>query len=469
MEVEESQDITSSSDVEPYIASSQDCPSESNGVGPDAHVSQGGTGLVDLLLDRQYRVTRFLRRDNHADVYSILCLPSASECFEARVYELDGLSPKVRQYRLRNIKRLSHRTVLETRWEGRTVVVYKSGSKPIQDWEVGEANEASPTEIPTSEGTVLAVENTRIKRKINSHQQESARIRQLERRQTKRRDRRRVEASSNSTEGTSKLSEAEADGPLETAEEEALYVLLYIAHSDRLQLRDQLPAATRLVLERYLEKKDLNFPNDNELEAFMKTKQHELLFLRRQQKKLPAVLKSRHDEFEQILRAKPPYHLQHKERQQSLQIAQHRYKVIRNVSDILPNLINEVDTVYRELRRRLSLARQKKKEVENLIALGTERERLTRQAAVHQKSLRAVVPASGPYAQVVAQLAAAVKELRCFETRHSSSEISLDPLLDYKKLIGSENDPAVSTQAYVDEFAEQIGRLNIMFRGLAGH
>ncbi|PMD34658.1 hypothetical protein L207DRAFT_638184 [Hyaloscypha variabilis F] len=476
MELEVSRDSTSLSDIESHAAPSQDCMLQNHGDLSDTHICKGVDSLINVFLDRRFRVTGFLRRDNHAEVYSILCVPSPSECFEARAYDLGGLSPKLRQYRLRSIKRLSKRTVLEALWGGRTVIVYKAGTEMIQGKETSEHKEPLPSELPPRDGLPRFVENTEVKRQIKTtdRQQEMARIRQLERRQSKRRSKRQMDPSRNLREETAKGYKTEVDSPRETAEEEALYVLLYIAHSDELHLRDQLPAATRLSLERYLQKSDLNFEDDNEMEAFMKTKHHELLFLRRQQKKLPALLKRRHDEFEQILRAPPPYPVRapppypsNFEHQQSVKMAQHRYKVIKNVSDILPKLIHEVDTVHRELRKRLTLARQKKQEVENLIAIGVERKRLTRQVAAYGKCSRAVFPTSMSYAQVVVQYAAAEKELNDFERRHATSSALLDSLAEYKKLIGSSGkESALSTQAPVDEFIRGFEQLDVVLRCL---
>ena len=379
-----------------------------------AQVHREEDRLVGSVLAVDFRVEKFLRHDNHADVYSILCLSSPSESFEARVYDLGRLSPKLRQYRLRNVKRLSNRTVWEARWGARTIIVYKAGSETREDRGDHEYKESLTVKLsPNEEPDVSIVDNTKTqqqKTRTSYHQREVTRIRQLERRQSKRRNKRQTKILASSEGNPPTTDKTEVESPPQTADEEALYILLYIAHSDRPELQEQLPLASRVALQHYLQNHDLTFEHDDELEAFMKTKAHEILFLQRQQKKLPEVLKRRHDNFEQILREQAR-HARHskeyKELQQSVTIAQHRLKVARNVGDILSKVIKDADLVHRDLSRRLRLAREKKEQLETLRSVNTKLESLKRQVNVHERSSRAVVPGSGPYAQAVAQLSAA--------------------------------------------------------------
>jgi hypothetical protein len=447
--------------------SSNTCGIASGGDVLHAQVHGEEDRLVGSVLAVNFRVEKFLRHDNHADVYSILCLSSPSESFEARVYDLGGLSPKLRQYRLRNVKRLSNRTVWGARWGARTIIVYKAGSENQEDRGDREYKESLPVKLsPNEEPDVSVMDNTKTQQKTRTsdHQREITRIQQLERRQSKRRNKRQTKRLASSEGNPPTTDKTEVESPPQTADEEALYILLYIAHSDRPEFQEQLPLASRVALQHYLQNHDLAFEHDDELEAFIKAKTHEILFLQRQQKKLPEVLKRRHDNFEQILREQAR-HARHskeyKELQQSVKIAQHRLKVARNVRDILPKVIEDADLVRRDLSWRLSLARKKKEQLETLRSVNTKLESLKRQVNVYERCSRAVVPGSGPYAQAVAQLAAAEKELQNFTTMHSKflrETVSLETLqVEYKHLLGSAGKkPAASTRAPVHELTQQF-------------
>ncbi|KAI1347083.1 hypothetical protein F5Y01DRAFT_319049 [Xylaria sp. FL0043] len=61
------------------------------------------------------------------------CIPGSQQgsepCnFEGRLYNFDNLTPKERHYRLRSLKRLGARVVLNTTWEGYEFVIFRSGS-----------------------------------------------------------------------------------------------------------------------------------------------------------------------------------------------------------------------------------------------------------------------------------------------------------------------------------------------------
>jgi hypothetical protein len=128
----------------------------------------------------EYKLGELLLEGNHANVYSVMSaadIPLAN--LEARVYELEGISEKLRKYRLRSIKRLLGRTILETRRDGVVVVVYErettdaSGIK-LQD------------EILLEERPEETIEGTTSEKKKNGRQREAARLRQYERRKLKR-------------------------------------------------------------------------------------------------------------------------------------------------------------------------------------------------------------------------------------------------------------------------------------------
>ena len=66
--------------------------------------------FVDTILGACLRLKRLLRTEAHYEVYDAECLSDKSQKYEVRAYNLRGLSPNVRNYRIRNLKRASARS-----------------------------------------------------------------------------------------------------------------------------------------------------------------------------------------------------------------------------------------------------------------------------------------------------------------------------------------------------------------------
>ena len=435
MELETLQYLGLASDVESSTTASQDCLSEHNEGVPDTPVFKSGVSLVGLVLDGQYQFAWLLRRDNHADVYSIVCIPSPSEYLEARVYDLGGLPPKLRQYRLRSIKRLSSRTVFETRWEGKTIIVYKTGSKITQKEEAGENKEVLPTELPSSKVTGLGLENTETK-PINktSHHRESARIRQLERRQSNRRSKRKTKVSEPTKGGSPPVYTTVGSTTVEV--EVGIYDRLYDAY-----MAEQLNPKLQGQLLGYLSASALEFEDFAEMEAFMKVKQREVLFLQRQRKKLPEALRTRKHELGRILQQQSRHHQNSAaflKLQYPLRDTRQRLNAVREVRDILRDLIEKVDGDHRALRRRVSLTSKMKTKIESLGAVTAEQTTLKRKMDTCGKCLGALVPGTGPFIQMQTEIAAVKKDMERFETRNSNALAMLRFLqVEYESLLRS--------------------------------
>jgi hypothetical protein len=188
------------------------------------------TGIpVGIVLNgSQLKLEKFLRHDGHAAVYSISAidsLDSQNTCLEARVYPLEGLSRKMRQYRLRNIKRLSSRTVLETRWQEMVIVVYKAGEGDgsVEDSRNDILEESSP-----HDGKPAPVVVTREIQQKTDHQREADRIRQLERRRSNRRKGRELKVAE-SLQGEAVHGEKAAIR--ETEDEEPIHTLFHMHYA----------------------------------------------------------------------------------------------------------------------------------------------------------------------------------------------------------------------------------------------
>lgn len=387
----------------------------------------------EVILGGKYKLEKLLREDHHADVYSVWSIPrnSSVEGLEARVYVVESIPDKLRHYRLRSIKRLSSRTVLELRENGLVVVLYKVESASAEDSNIGIPSE------PTSRNDkqVDKTQNTKTQQK-SAHQRETARLRQLERRKLNRQKEQQKKIESNRSDCESVVEGVQE----EKDEEETLYVLLHLAYNDRPELRQQLPPASRSVLEKYLQSQPLKFEDDDEMDAFMAVKLGEALFLSRQEKKLPDIEKRRKKEYADLLRQQLLLR-NGSEAYQSMQnrvtMAQHKLRVIRHVQQLLPKVIADADKLYRDLKQRLKLARELKKEIEKLRGLSGEWDRLKRRVVFYEKISQEVVPGSGPYAQAVSQLQAAEETLRTFGTKVEGTPLVMLELLkkDYENLL----------------------------------
>ncbi|RDL36206.1 uncharacterized protein BP5553_06818 [Venustampulla echinocandica] len=245
------------------------------GSNPADHV--GDASLLDIVLDGQFKVEKLLRHDNHAVVYSATSFASPTISFEARAYVLEGIPQKLRQYRLRNMKRLSSRVVLETRWQGMAVIMYRTNAEGGED--PGDNNLTES--LPLRGQPDLVIGGTKAQQKTDT------RHRQLERRRSGRRKHRYLKAA----ETTSTTSDTEVEGD----EEEFFNDLSSWAYTNWLDLRWQRPLTSRTIVETCLEKQD-KFEGVDQLEAFMDTKHSELIYLCRQQEKLLAIVREWHDE-----------------------------------------------------------------------------------------------------------------------------------------------------------------------------
>ena len=66
--------------------------------------------FVDTILGACLRLKRLLRTESHFDVYDAEYLSDNNQKYEVRAYNLRGLSPNLRNYRIRNLKRASARS-----------------------------------------------------------------------------------------------------------------------------------------------------------------------------------------------------------------------------------------------------------------------------------------------------------------------------------------------------------------------
>lgn len=203
----------------------------------------GEASCAELILDGKFKLEKLLRHDGHASVYSVCAIPPETTSLEARAYSLEALPQKLRQYRLRNMKRLASRTVLETRWQGLVLIIYKAGgcegNKDLVNSVLVETlpHERKPTPAPVNKNP----------RQKSGRQREKARIRQFERRKSIRQKERQLKGG----ECLADTSKNEVDVTKEADQKEPTPPLSHHTQSDQPQIHKELAARCRTTLENF--------------------------------------------------------------------------------------------------------------------------------------------------------------------------------------------------------------------------
>jgi hypothetical protein len=244
----------------------------------------GEASCAGLILDGKFKLEKLLRHDGHASVYSVSAIPPETTSLEARAYSLEALPQKQRQYRLRNMKRLASRTVLETRWQGLVLIIYKAGgcegNKDLGNSVLVETlpHERKPTPAPVNKNP----------RQKSGRQREKARIRQFERRKSIRQKERHLKGG----ECPADTSKNEVDVTKEEEQKEPTPPVLHHTQSDQPPIRKELAARCRTALENIFEQ-DLKLEDDDEGEDVLETVYREVRRLRHERKKQLEVVERR--------------------------------------------------------------------------------------------------------------------------------------------------------------------------------
>jgi hypothetical protein len=236
----------------------------------------GEASCAGVILDGKFKLEKLLRHDGHASVYSVSAIPPQTTSLEARAYSLEALPQKLRQYRLRNIKRLTSRTVLETRWQGMVLVVYKAGGCEGAE---SLGNSVMVETLPHESKPTPVLVNKKLHQK-SGHQREKARIRQFERRRSNRQKERDLKAVECPTD-TSKI---DVKVTKETAQKEPTPPLLHPTRRDQPPIRRQLAARCRTALENIFAQ-GFELEDDNEREDALETMYREVKLRRLQHRR----------------------------------------------------------------------------------------------------------------------------------------------------------------------------------------
>ncbi|KAH9885008.1 hypothetical protein F4778DRAFT_518212 [Xylariomycetidae sp. FL2044] len=261
-----------------------------------------------VLVGGKFILGEFIREVSHAKVFAVTPVdhsadsnggPNIASTLEARLYDLQNLSPKLRRYRLRSVKRLSTRQVLKEEWRGKEIIVYKTGviegSKESGRGGV-DATSLSGSESLAGDDKVVPT----IKPKSN-YRRESHRLRQRDRRRAKRRTHEDV---------GKRFMRTPLDLPaIHLGMNAHIYddddtlnvlVVLYNAYNWRHIILHETPSS---LVWQYLTKQDEvpTIRSIDELDEFQKIKEKELVRLRRTGARLPGIVEEYYSHPAQLL------------------------------------------------------------------------------------------------------------------------------------------------------------------------
>ena len=174
-----------------------------------------------FILEGIYRIKHFIRSEPHYDVFSAESLDNSNEEYEIRAYTLRGLSPKLRNYRVKKFKTCCEKgkSLLETKIEerGRNWLVFGSLTETFQtadsievisNWRSKHDYEAAFPSLPSHPAKESdALHGHKEQKATSSRKVEKARNRQRLNRRTKRLAKASIAAFTNQVKCTGETSE----------------------------------------------------------------------------------------------------------------------------------------------------------------------------------------------------------------------------------------------------------------------
>jgi hypothetical protein len=456
-----------------------------------------------MIPDGPFKLHSLLREESHCDVYSVTChdtqdtepafAPVVKESnpetsLEARVYHLDKSVPaKLRQYRLKGIKRLESRTAKSLNLEGSLqLVIYKPGqlrdTVPVptqlksettvslredlatptsenhgkalqtgkgkgQETNLKGLGEASGTEELCASTGIPPIRKAKAARRVKTYRQKlCARVSQSAKRQASRKERR------------------EAKNSYHVKEDYVFWMplFLYLAYQEDGTLRGEIPEDGRVNLihwalsetgtarlgrqflnyvSQYLSTTTLRFADGDEMEEYVLIKQREIISLEKLQKKLPEVEAVYALRLASFVESESDAELGSDERwkMEKKRAALHqRVMAVQHAAKVLPVVIERGREVRSRILSRLEDVREGEAELEKIDHCMEEMESLDVQLRTAAKWCSSVVPLSSPFAglykrytRLNQRLTSKTEAMDTLWLRKRVLEDNLQPLLVY--------------------------------------
>ena len=382
------------------------------------------------VLDNTFRITGFLKSENHSDVYRVVrsnaeeslnvFQENEEEAFhgvvlQARAFSFEGISPSLAKYRRRSMSRLQkgNRTVCVTTWSHLRVIIYRPDeASPSLQHTIGDKTTTKAGKIPAVNESKEASTglhqgdkaiNPTQSRPRSSYQRESRKLRQRDRRQRRRRlltptgigDQYRVDNNSmlmGTTVGNMKFDEQTF----------TMIMMLHFMHDTKASQRNRLPQATRSLLESYMAMRERqpHLASEEEMEEFLDIKEREMAYLNRKLAQIPTVLDEYHSRIERSIHRQETYK-RGSAAWTSLQdrklAAMREFQILRQAHCALRGVIASTKKVAHSVRGMLLRARQERMTKDGIEATEERKAQLRTDISRYERWKDCVVPSSGAF------------------------------------------------------------------------
>lgn len=337
--------------------------------------------LSGHVLDRRFVLGTLIRNENHAVVFSVklLCsdgsilghsepLPEHNVTFEARIYDLHNISPELKRYRLRNMKRMASRQVFHQRWQDLEIIVYVLGEINTESYK---SDDEEPSCTAQSDTGAIMRGSIQKNHKTN-YQRESGRLRQRDKRRAKRRRDHEARAQSEGPVPPPPASSDPSGFPFDHTTLSMVFSI-NLAFNPRQELRDELLPIHRDMIEAYLQKRSEvpTFQSPSEAVDFISIKKNELVSLQRLNKQLPEFEKGLSHRLEEVSRRLQFFGASAEKRKLQEGVMERNKALLRDINtvqDMLPDLIGGTKVVLALAKQKLVIAHDdlRKRELNNL-------------------------------------------------------------------------------------------------------
>ncbi|KAI6085999.1 hypothetical protein F4821DRAFT_239590 [Hypoxylon rubiginosum] len=359
-----------------------------------------------------------LSQGTHATTYSLIWRRTGEivDGFNARVYGGEGTSDKLKRYRSRNLKRWlgMNSAVIKSKWGDSSVVVYFVNQDARQKWSV---ESGSILRHSLSEKSKLGQETIEAEPK-SDHKKEVSRLRQAE----KRREKRRIARMRNTSVLDSPADETHQENG--TKDDGVLSTILVLASKlgnkadEWDKLSPELSTELKSQIEEYPKLHEIEFTSLESIRASLKCKEHELIYLKRLEKRLFSLIIRRHDELKQDIQVHRPMSTkgQHQAKTNAMWKELNR---LPGAMSIISGIIYHVSYVVTNLKQHLHSLEQQWgtcQEQRNL----TERKSLLESIARSMRqAASAVIPGSAIRVQLTRRCEEIEKEIHDIEEDYS--------------------------------------------------
>lgn len=328
---------------------------------PDAGITSTLRGVT---LNDCWRIGEQLptSEKKHATVYLVLDTSNLPvDGLEAHAFTLDVAQPKIRKHRLRCIKRMTPRTKLEVKVQDTVIIIISTLSA---------ADNQSSEKTAAIDRPVVMENSPKAHRKAAAktpHEQESARIRQRERRKARRS--KKGEQHPDTPESEEKRTErTNLDGDKDLL---VFLTALYMLYDETGTKKKEISTAHRELFsrsvyesfERYLKHTTIEFESPADMKSYLIAIREEKDSMQRQLAKLPGAEKYHHDKLVTLEQEQAQYQ-KNSDKWQQIQAepkgeAAFQCKLVAHAKTALPRLVASKKSRIRSIERKRSQAVKK--------------------------------------------------------------------------------------------------------------